>query len=530
MSCKLFRTITLVAAFISLAITSSARATWSIVIANFETGEVAVGTVTCLNNFDLLAIVPVVVVGKGAAAVQAAGDFNGTRRPVIFDHLQIGTDPEEILVLLAQIGGHQSRQYGIADTQARAITFTGSQASAWAGGVVGFDGNSIYAIQGNILAGDCVVPAIEDAILATDGDIPEKLMAGMEAAYFMGGDGRCSCDSCPTCCGCPPEDFTKAGHIGCMVVARIGDTDDPACNSSGCADGDYHMKFNVPFQSSSRPDPVLQLRDMFDTWRTDLINRPDAIQSTAVLDTSFLPPDGTSTANMTISFLDWQRDLVTRKLKSIFVTHAPDSDGLSSIGGVSRNKDGTYSVEITAGNTVGTDRFRIVVDDGIRPVTLMPEPALEMSNLIDVNVIVGTHLDGQIKEIVASDNNVLVARSGFGETLIDLHNLHLIIDAQTAVATPSTLDLKLETRIDEPSGLAQVKLFNWNTTNFDNIGSFPISEIDTVEILDNIDATDYVNTASNGEIQLSLKQLVFVPFLAFNFDSFIDHVQIRVNE
>ena len=96
-----------------------------------------------------------------------------------------------------------------------------------------------YEIQGNILAGECVVPAIEQAVLETDGDIAEKLMAGMRAARGQGGDGRCSCSqSNATGCGCPPPGFSKSGHIGGIIVARIGDSDDPLCNAAGCADGE----------------------------------------------------------------------------------------------------------------------------------------------------------------------------------------------------------------------------------------------------------------------------------------------------
>ena len=60
-----------------------------------------------------------------------------------------------------------------------------------------------------------------------------------------------------------------------MVVARVGDTDDGNCSASGCVDGDYLMRINVAFQSSGNPDPVCQLRDLFDDWRADLVGRTD---------------------------------------------------------------------------------------------------------------------------------------------------------------------------------------------------------------------------------------------------------------
>ncbi|MHC4100215.1 MAG: DUF1028 domain-containing protein [Planctomycetota bacterium] len=371
---------------LSLAVATSTHATWSIVMGDSETKEVAVGTVTCLTSYDLLALVPVVVVGKGGAAVQAAGDFDGTRRPVIFSRLMVGMDPHDILAILATLPGHQSRQYGIADTTGSMVTFTGSANSQWAGGVTGTDGSMVYAIQGNILAGDCVVPAIEQAILNTDGDIPARLMAGMQAARAEGGDGRCSCSpGNPTGCGCPPAQFTKSGHIGAMVVARVGNTDDPACNASGCADGNYFMKLNVPFQSSGSPVPVVQLQGLFDTWRAGLVGTPDAMQSTVAFEPAFIPPNGVSTAVMQIVLLDWQGLPISAPLPSVGVQHAPDSDGLSAIGPINDHGDGTYDLTLTAGAAAGIDRFVVTADDGGQAIILAPNPALEYYALGDLD-------------------------------------------------------------------------------------------------------------------------------------------------
>jgi len=386
MSCGLSFRVKSAAALLPFLMTSTTHATWSIVIADNKTKEVAVGTVTCLTNFnnmslDLLAIVPVVVVGKGAAAVMAAADFDGIRRPMIFDNLIAGVPPENILAIVAAVPGHQSRQYVIVDIKGRSVIklATSLENPQWDGGVIGSDGSMFYAILGGVLAGGCVVPAIEQAVLTTVGDIPAKLMAGMQAARINGGDGRCSCSEFdPTGCGCPPPDFTKSGHIGGMVVARIGDADDPFCNAEGCADGDYFMRLNVPFQEPGNPDPVVQLQKLFDAWRADLNGRPDAIQSLVAFDPPGPAPDGTSTT-MQITPLDWQglpHDLVDLLLT---VEHAPGSDGISTIGPVVDNGDGSLSVVITS-NTTGasTDRFRVTIDDGIRPVVLTPDPVLEL--------------------------------------------------------------------------------------------------------------------------------------------------------
>lgn len=375
---------------ISLVCPSTSDATWSIVLADADTGEVAVGTVTCLNDFDLLALVPVVVVGKGGAAVQSAGDFDGIRRPIIFEELLMGTSPEEILQILEGVSGHNNRQYGIVDTQGRKVTFSGFLNGDWAGGVVGSQCSMHYAIQGNVLAGPCVIEAVEQAVLETEGDFAAKLMAGMQAARSMGGDGRCSCSpSDPPSCGCPVPNFAKAGHIGGMVVARIGDTDDPECDADGCVDGDYFMRFNVAFQSNGDPDPVAQLQEQFDEWRASLVGRPDGWQSQVTFDPLSIPPDGTSTTTMNIVLADWAGGSIEVPISSLTVQHASKSAGLTSIGPVVDNGDGTFSVVLTAGNAEGIDRFVVTVDDGVRPVLLMPNPALEFCTepncLLDCN-------------------------------------------------------------------------------------------------------------------------------------------------
>ena len=361
-----------------MGIVSPALATWSIAIADSESKEVAVGTVTCLTDLDLLASVPVVVVGTGAAAVQASGDFDGLRRPIIYTQLRQHTAPQDILTILESVTGHQSRQYGIADTMGRAVTFSGDSTFQWSGGVVGTIGTMTYAIQGNILAGDCVVPAIEDAVRNTPGDIPDKLMAGMEAAGLAGGDGRCSCtSSAPESCGCPPESFAKPGHIGGMIVARIGDLDDGNCNANGCADGNYFMRFNVAGQDVADPDPVLQLRQQFDAWREAHVGRPDAIHSRVRFDLTPQGPDCTPQPTMEITLLDWRGERVYAPIANVFVTHFYQSAGITVIGLPIDNGNGTYTVPLTPRQGVGTDIFSISVDDGIREVTLMPYPRLE---------------------------------------------------------------------------------------------------------------------------------------------------------
>ena len=138
----------------------------------------------------------------------------------------------------------------------------------------------------------------------------------------------------------------------------------------------------------------------------------------------------------------------------------------------------------------------------------------------------GAVLDGGVGEILASDDSYLHTRSGFGQTLVDAHHMEMRITANTSVPSPETLDLSIESRIDEPAGTAQVRLLNHATGEFDLVSQHAIGSTDATDTIPGIDADDYVNP--QGDIELSMKHIVFVPFLAFTFESWIDWVEIGI--
>lgn len=246
----------LVAAGLVGSAVSAANATWSILIVDTSTGEIGVASATCLIGLDLRELTPLLITQVGGLTAQSYGDSTGQNRTFIRDRLLEGVAPDQIINLVGEFdSGHQTRQYGLLDAQGGVATFTGSMAGSWAGGVVGQTGDFVYAVQGNVLTGEPVVALAEQAIISTPGDLPEKLMAAMEAAYSMGGDGRCSCNaSLPESCGSPPPSFNKSAHVGYMLVARSGDF--------SAANGVYGMP-DAPgaiavtdFDADGRPDVV----------------------------------------------------------------------------------------------------------------------------------------------------------------------------------------------------------------------------------------------------------------------------------
>jgi hypothetical protein len=365
-----------------VAATPGSWATWSIVLTDTQTGEIAIGQATCVSGIDLMALTPAVVNGLGAGTVAGFVDTTGTARTIIRDELLAGALPHEILQTGSVLDpDFETHQYSIAHVDGFSVTYTGTAVAAgshWFGGQAGTDGNIKYAVSGNVLAGAPVVDEAVAAIIATNGSLTEKLMAAMEAARSMGGDGRCSCSpSNPTGCGSPPASFEKSAHVGFMALIRAGDLPFDCIN---CTAADFVMNLNVANQGSGAVDPVLQLATLYDEWSSLRKRRPDAVESTVSLTPPSMLPDGVSTSLMEILLLDLNGQPISVAIQSLTVTHAPGSDGVTTIGSVVDNGGGAYSITLTAGTTAGIDRFAVTADDGTRAVILMPLPVLSVGS------------------------------------------------------------------------------------------------------------------------------------------------------
>ena len=78
------------------------------------------------------------------------------------------------------------RQFSVRNAQGKGATFTGPEASDWAGHVIG----EYCSAQGNILAGPRVVQDMVTAFENTEGHLSLRLMAALEAGQAAGGDSR----------------------------------------------------------------------------------------------------------------------------------------------------------------------------------------------------------------------------------------------------------------------------------------------------------------------------------------------------
>jgi uncharacterized Ntn-hydrolase superfamily protein len=131
------------------------------------------------------AVVPWASAEAGAVATQSFA--NTSFGPNGLQLMNSGLSAKETLAkLLMEDPGRDLRQVGLVDRKGRSATHTGPGCFPWAGGIAGKG----YAIQGNILANDRVVRAMERKFLAAKGDLPSRLHAALLAGDRAGGDKR----------------------------------------------------------------------------------------------------------------------------------------------------------------------------------------------------------------------------------------------------------------------------------------------------------------------------------------------------
>ena len=159
-------------------------ATFSIVGADGEAAEVGVAVAS--RFFAVGTVVPWARAGVGAVATQA--NANTTFGPRGLELMERGLRPQEVLEVLRRGDPTPAaRQLGLVAADGASVTHSGPGCTSWAGGRSGPG----YAAQGNILAGEAVVAAMERRFLETKGQpLAERLLAALVAGDAAGGDSR----------------------------------------------------------------------------------------------------------------------------------------------------------------------------------------------------------------------------------------------------------------------------------------------------------------------------------------------------
>jgi uncharacterized Ntn-hydrolase superfamily protein len=158
-------------------------ATFSIVAFDPATGDLGVAVT---SKFPAVGNgVPWARSGAGAVATQAAANLSYGEEGLAM--MGRGLSASEVLKKVLEADPlREERQVGIVDARGNAVTFTGKNCFPWAGGKTG----KHYAVQGNILTGPETVDAMAGAYEASQGELPDRLVAALEAGQAAGGDRR----------------------------------------------------------------------------------------------------------------------------------------------------------------------------------------------------------------------------------------------------------------------------------------------------------------------------------------------------
>lgn len=158
--------------------------TFSIVM--YDAKEKAWGIVVASKFLAVGSVVPWARANAGAVATQSFANTTYGNRGLTL--MEAGHSAEETLALLLDDDPERElRQVGLVDAQGRSATYTGSSCFVWAGGLSG-DG---FAIQGNILAGEQVILAMEASLREnTEKTIIWRLYNALLAGDQAGGDRR----------------------------------------------------------------------------------------------------------------------------------------------------------------------------------------------------------------------------------------------------------------------------------------------------------------------------------------------------
>ena len=260
-----------------LALPSTASATWSILAVDRATGRVVMAAASCVNTTDeaMKTAIAVVVPGKGIAACQAAADNTHQNQMLVFNELQKGTNPDDIIEMLSRDPNFQSRQFGILDLQGRASGHTGLSngyvAQHVSGQVAGTE--IFYSIQANIMRPGFVVPNAVQAFIHAQGAITDRVMAAMEAADGSGGDSRCTCPPWPADGTKPPIACDgRASHVAFILMAEKTDGNGDSHNNGRYA---LYLTVSQPgpdngpnqVKAGENLNPVKTLRLRYDAWR-----------------------------------------------------------------------------------------------------------------------------------------------------------------------------------------------------------------------------------------------------------------------
>lgn len=159
---------------------------------------------------------------------------------------------------------------------------------------------------------------------------------------------------------------------------------------------------------------------------------------------------------------------------------------------------------------------------------IMPPDSFLPAPPIDFNVVFGSLISGGLNDLAESDDSFLRVRSQFGFSALEPNIMIINIGFQSPSTDPTVMNLEVESRINNPTGTARVRLRQWSNESLIEIGTYTIGFNELTQEFNGLDPTGFVR-AADGRVDVNIKHVVLATFSALGFDTWFDRVGVEVN-
>ena len=190
--------------------------TFSVLGRDAATGDLGIAVASCILAVGRA--VPTARPGVGVVAVQAR-----SRRGLgntLLAGLADGHTPDALVGRAAHAAEDAERQIAVLGASGAVAADTGPGSFPVCGHLVG----NGFSVQGNMLAGEDVLPAMAEAFQNSPGDLPDRLLAALTAGQDAGGDLRGRQSAALLVVGGEPA---SDADDGVRMDLRVDDSGDP---------------------------------------------------------------------------------------------------------------------------------------------------------------------------------------------------------------------------------------------------------------------------------------------------------------
>lgn len=151
----------------------------------------------------------------------------------------------------------------------------------------------------------------------------------------------------------------------------------------------------------------------------------------------------------------------------------------------------------------------------------------ERATLTDLAVLDGRLIAGGVEQMRESDDRHAVLEARVTAEVSRPHLLQFTLGATSGVQSPVSMEIGIESRITDVAATAWVFLKDWNTGQFVQVGTFSVGMSERTERIGVSNGSRF-RRASDGRVELLIREVVFFPMTLGGFHSWIDQVAIDV--